>query len=276
MRKVFLVTSVLISAAVYSQTVRQPLSSIYPGIGAYSKNFTDPFSMIVNPASLSNLQSGGAGVYGERRYLLNAFNQYTATGAFTTSSGNFGVQADYFGYNNYNESQLGFGYGRSLGSKVDIGVKFNYYNLRIPAYGNASTFYFEAGAIMHLSEKLHAGFSVYNPAGGVINKTSDEKIAAVYRGGFGYEASDHFFITAEIIKEENKNVGVNAAFQYALVKQLLVRGGINTLNSQPFLGAGLNLGQLRIDFASNWHPQLGVSPAVMLLYQFKKKESTTE
>ena len=37
--------------------------------------------------------------------------------------------------------------------------------------------------------------------GGKLSKETDEKIASVFRGGFGYEASDKFFITAEIIKE---------------------------------------------------------------------------
>jgi hypothetical protein len=253
-----------------AQTVRQPLSSLYPAIGAYSKNIADPFSMIINPAAIANIKTAGAGVYGERRFLLDALNQYTTVGGFKTSSGNFGLQADYFGYTNYNETQLGLAYGRSLGTKVDVGVKFNYYNLRIPAYSSASTFHFEAGVLMHLSEKLHAGFSVFNPIGGELNKETKEKIASVYRGGFGYEASEKFFITAEIIKEENKNVGVNAAFQYALIQQLLVRGGMNTLNEQPFIGVGLKMGQLRLDVATNYHPQLGISPAVMLLYHFSK------
>jgi hypothetical protein len=165
------------------------------------------------------------------------------------------------------------GYARSLGSKIDVGVKFNYYNLRIPGYVTASTFHFEAGMVVHLSDQLHAAFSTFNPVGGVINKTADEKIASVYRGGFGYEVSDRFFITAEIIKEENKDVGVNVAFEYELVKQLLLRGGMSTLTSQPFIGAGLRMGQIRLDMATYWHPQLGVSPALMLLFDLKKKET---
>lgn len=267
---------ILLASVADSQTVRQPLASIYPAIGAYSKNYADPFSMIINPAALANLKQSSAGVYSERRFLLNALNQFTAVIGLPTASGNFGLQADYFGYSKYNETQIGIGYGRSLGKKVDVGVKFNYYNLQVPAYTSSSTFHFEAGVVMHLSEKLHAGFSVFNPVGGVLSKETDEKIASVFRGGFGYEASDKFFITAEILKEENKNVGVNAAFQYAFLKQLSVRAGINSLNEQPFLGVGLKVGQLRIDFASNWHPQLGISPAIMLLFNFKKKESDQE
>lgn len=250
--------------------------SSYPGLGAYSKNAADAFSFLVNPAALANLNATGAGVYSERRFLLNAFSQYTAVAGFQTNSGAFGLQADYFGYTNYNETQLGLGYARSLGSKVDVGAKFNYYNLRIPAYTTASALHFEAGIVMHLSEKLHAGLSVYNPVGGELNKTTGEKIASVYRGGFGYEVSDRFFISAELVKEENKRAGVNAVFQYELVKQLLFRAGINTVNTQPFAGVGLHFGQFRIDVATAYHPQLGVSPAVMILFNGKKKESTTE
>lgn len=259
-----------------AQTVRQPLTSSYPGLGAYSKQVADQYSFIINPAALSNLQQNGAGVYSERRFLLSAFSQYTAVAGFQTHSGTFGLQADYFGYSNYNETQLGLGYARSLGSKIDVGVKFNYYNLRIPGYESASTFHFEAGVLMHLTEKLNAGFSVFNTVGGMLNKTSNEKIASVYRGGIGYEASDKFFISTELIKEENKNIGVNAAFQYTLVKQLLVRAGINTVNTQPFVGVGLKFGQFRVDMAAAYHPQLGLSPAVMLLFDFKQKENKEE
>lgn len=256
-----------------AQTVRQPLISSYTGAGAYSKHVVDVFSAIVNPAAFSNLKSGAVGVYSERRFALTNLNQYTAVAGLPIKSGTFGLQADYFGYSNFNETQLGIGYARSLGTKVDVGVKFNYYNLRVPAYTSASTVHFEAGVMMHLSEKLHAGLSVFNPVGGVLNKTAGEKIASVYRGGLGYEASDKFFISAEVVKEENKNVGVNAVFQYQLIQQLLIRAGMNTVNTQPFIGVGLKFNQFRIDVATAYHPQLGISPAVMLLFNFKKNET---
>lgn len=268
--------SILTILTVRSQTVRQPLLASYPGLGAYSKNAADAFSFTVNPAALANLKQGGAGVYSERRFLLNAFNQYTAVAGLQTNSGAFGLQADYFGFANYTETQLGLGYARSLGSKIDVGAKFNYYSLRIPAYTSASAIHFEAGAVMHVSEKLHAGFSVFNPVGGELNKATNEKIASVFRGGLGYEVSDRFFISAEIIKEENKNTGVNAVFQYEPVKQLLIRAGINTVNSQPFAGVGVRFGSFRVDVATAYHPQLGISPAVMILFDGKRTEKAAK
>jgi hypothetical protein len=51
----------------------------------------------------------------------------------------------------------------SLGSKVDVGVQFNYYNVRIAGYGNAPAINFEIGTIFHLTDKLNTGFHAYNP-----------------------------------------------------------------------------------------------------------------
>ncbi len=93
--------AVCTSMLLHAQTVRQPLVNSYTGLGAYSKQAADVFSFIINPASLANLQYNAAGVYSERRFLLNAFQQYTAVGGFTTKSGNFGLQADYFGFSSY-------------------------------------------------------------------------------------------------------------------------------------------------------------------------------
>jgi hypothetical protein len=79
-----------------------------------------------------------------------------------------------------------------------------------------------------------------------------------------------------LIKEENKNAGVNAVFQYELAKQLLIRAGINTVNTQPFVGVDLKFGTFRIDVATAYHPQLGISPAIMILFNGQKKEVKSE
>jgi hypothetical protein len=276
LKNILRILFVMLSVQSYAQTVRQPLAASYPAMGAYSKKASDIFSTIVNPAALANLKQAGAGVYSERRFLLNAFSQYTAVAGFQTSSGAFAAQADYFGYAGFNETQISLAYARSLGSKMDMGARFHYYNLRIPSYASAVAFLTEIGVLLHLTEKLHAGFSVYNPLGGELNRRRNEKIASVYRTGFGYELSDHFFISAEMIKEENKDAGVNVVFQYQLVNDFFLRAGVNTVSKQPFAGVGLKVGNYRVDIATSFHPQLGISPGLMFLFDLKGKTKNIE
>ena len=61
-----------------TQTIHTPLASYYPSSGAYSKNFRDVFSLSSNIAALSVLNSFSAGIYGERRFMLEETSLCTA------------------------------------------------------------------------------------------------------------------------------------------------------------------------------------------------------
>ena len=150
-----------------SQTLRRPVGSAYAGLGAYSLNHTDVFSFTANQAALAQLTNPSAAIFGERRFLLSELNSYTAAVGITTSSGNFGLKAGYYGFADYNETQIGVAYGRKMGSKVDIGAQFNYNGISISSgYGSSSTVSFELGTILHLTDKIHVGLHVNNPFGG--------------------------------------------------------------------------------------------------------------
>jgi hypothetical protein len=274
MRKLTLILLFLaLPFLLFAQTLRRPVAANYIGIGAYSLSHIDVFSFTANQASLAQLSNLTAGLFAERRFLLGELNHYNAAFALPTTSGNFGLKAGYFGFNDYNETQIGLAYGRKMGKKVDIGAQFNYNGIRVTGYGSASAISFEAGAIMHISEKLHAGLHINNPVGGKFSKTPEqEKLPSVYSFGMGYEASEKFFIGVEMQKEENQPVNVNAGFQYKIIAQLMARAGVNSATSSYYAGIGVLLRTFRLDVTTAWHPQLGFSPGLMLIFNSNKKE----
>ena len=250
-----------------SQSLRQPISAIYVGLGAYSTQHTDVFSFVNNQAALAQIKNTAAGVYGERRFLLAATSLYSAALTVPSKMGNFGVNLKYAGFKNFNEGQIGLAYARSLGSKVDIGVQFNYYNYRVPSYSNANTVNFEMGAIVHLTEQLNAGIHVYNPVGGKFAK-SGEQLTAAYKVGLGYDASEKFFVSAEVVKEVDFPVNVNAGVQYQFMKQFFARAGISSASSAAYGGVGIGWNNFRLDISGSYHPQLGWSPGLLLIMNF--------
>ena len=254
-----------------AQSLRYPISQPYISLSAYSVYQNDPMSFTGNQAALARSKNAGAGVFGERRFLLNETSAYTFAVALPTRLGNFGVQLNYAGFKNFNENKIGLAYARSLGKRVDVGVQFNYYGYRIPAYGNASTVNFEMGTIIHVSDKLHAGLHVYNPVAGKLGKNSREKLASAYKFGLGYDASDKFFISSEVIKEEDKPVNIIAGLQYSFVKQFFLRAGFSSESGGGYFGAGIGWKNLRVDLSSAYHPQLGFSPGILLIMNFKNK-----
>ncbi len=250
------------------QTLRRPIAASYTGLGAYSVNHADVFSFTANQASLAQLKNTAVGVYGERRFLLAELNSYTAAAAVTTSSGNFGLKAMYSGFSDYNETQIGLAYGRKLGKKVDIGAQFNYNGISVAGYGNATAISFELGTILHITDRLHAGVHVNNPVGGKFGKTQEEKLSSVYTAGFGYEASEKFFVSIELQKEEDQPINVNAGMQYKFIPQLLARVGVSSATSSGWIGIGLMLQSFRLDITTSYHQQLGVTPGLLLIYNF--------
>ncbi len=145
--------------------------------------------------------------------------------------------------------------------------------MNIAGYGNASAVSFEIGTILHVAEKLNAGIHINNPVGGKFGKDQQEKLASVYTIGFGYDASDKFFLSAAIEKEEDQPVNVNAGIQYKFIPQVLARLGVSTATSTAWTGVGLSWKLFRMDVTAAYHPQLGISPGLLLLFNFKKNEN---
>jgi hypothetical protein len=272
-KKSLLFFLLFIAARSDSQTLRRPVATGYTGLGAYSINHSDVFSFTANQAALAQLKNISAAVYGERRFLLGELNNYSAVIGMPTSSGNFAVKANYSGFSDYNETQLGIAYGRKLGNKADIGAQFNYYAIRMAGYGNASAISFELGTILHITDRLHAGVHVNNPAGGKFGKDQQEKLSSLYSFGLGYDASKKFLVSVEIEKEESQPVNVNAGIQYKFLPQLLARAGIATATSTGWLGIGLSFKSFRLDVTAGYHPQLGVTPGVLLLFNWNKSKN---
>ena len=271
MRKIFsFLFLFLVSVGSQAQSLRYSVAMPYISLGAYTTKQIDPFSFVGNQAALAKVKTGGLGIYGERRFLLAENSVYGIAAAIPTKKGNFGVQVNYSGVANYKEQKAGLAYAKSLGEKLDIGVQFNYYGFSVPGYINANTVNFEAGAIVHVSDKLNVGAHVYNPVSAKLGKTGNEKLAAAYKFGFGYDVTDNFYIASEILKEQNLPINITSSFQYQFKQQFFVRAGFRSDNNTGFAGVGFLYKNLRIDLASSFHPQLGVSPGLLLIYNFKE------
>lgn len=270
MKKQLLIPLLLFFTFARGQTLRTPVSFLYTGLTAYSSQFPDAFSFSANQASLAGAKVFSAGVYSEQRFLLKALRVHAASFVLPTASGNFGLRVDYAGEAGYNESSLGFAYAKNLGSKMAIGVQFNYVGLKTAGYGAASTFNFDAGAMVHLSPQLNAGIHVYNPLGQRFGKDGTEKLPFVYNAGLGYDVSPQVFIGIEAEKVEGQALGINGGVHYKLAEKLTARAGVRSATATYCFGFGVQLRWFRLDATAAFHPYLGVSPGLLLLYSSKE------
>lgn len=253
-----------------AQIIQTPVSSNYARTEAYSSAYVNAFTFTGNQAALVNSKSFSAGVFGERRFMLKELSSYQFVFALPTTSGHFGLQANYFGSSSYNESKLGLAYARNL-SKIDVGVQFNYFSFKTAGYGTASAINFEGGAILHVNDQFQTGIHIYNPTRVSIGKNGEEKLPVMYSFGMGYDVSDKFFIGTEIEKVENQPININTGLQYSFDEKLFAKTGIASATSWFYIGLGFLLNGIRIDVTASMHPNLGMTPSLLLLYNSPEK-----
>ena len=201
--------------------------------------------------------------------MIEDLNFYDLSFAVPTASGNFGLNVNYFGSASYNQSQLGFAYGRNLGA-ADVGVQFNYYTVRALGYGAASAVNFEGGVILHVTGQFQTGFHIYNPLRAALGKNGEEKLPVIYSFGMGYDPSEKLFIGGAIEKTEDQPVSIQAGIQYAFAEKLFARTGIVTGKSSFYFGLGYIISGLRIDVTASVHQSLGMTPGLLFMYNVPK------
>lgn len=81
--------------------------------GAYSIRFADPFSFTANAAALAFYDRAGAGVFGQKKFLLKELSSLQAAAYSPVSFGALGFCTQYNGDANYNETEFGLAYGKS-------------------------------------------------------------------------------------------------------------------------------------------------------------------
>jgi len=262
----------LIPALLQAQLLHRPFNPVYNGITAYSAYRKDVLAIGNNQATLAELTAVSAGLYSEKRFMQKGLDYYQLAVDIPTGLGHAGIKTVYAGGEGYSETQLGLVYARRLGNLVSLGVQFNYNGVSAAGYGNAAIISAEAGLLMHVTGKLHAGVQVSNPVGGRFGYDKHEKLPSVYKTGLGYDVSEQLFIGVQLVKEEGQPLNVQTGICYQLLHFLTARAGVQSSNGSFYLGVGLIKKSFRIDIVANYHNQLGYTPALVLLFEGRKKE----
>ena len=254
-----------------AQSYRNNLSMPSVSLNAYSTKQSDIFSFVSNQASLARINQSGVGIFTEQRFLLKNNSSNQLAFVLDAKNINLGVQFNYAGFVNFNETSFGFAIGKKMSDKIDVGAQFNFISERAALYKRASAINFEIGALFHLTPLLNIGCHLYNPAGLFISSSKDGRIPAAYKFGAGYDASDEFHLNVEIYKEEDKPTIIQTGFQYQFRKNFFARFGYLSNVQQMYFSAGISYIKMTIGIHCSSHPQLGITPGISFLIKTDSK-----
>jgi hypothetical protein len=232
---------------------------------------TDLWSVYHNQAGLTGIKELQAGMALENRFLVKELSVKSLALAtpIESTGGTFGFSVSHFGFSLYSETKAGIAYAQRLSEKVSAGIQMNYFNTYIgEGNGNRGNVTAEAGVQAEITEGLTLGAHISNPFRAKLANYNNERISTIMRLGLNYIVSDKVIITAEVFKDSNFNPRIRSGIEYHVIEQFYLRAGIGTNPSLNAFGFGLNLKNLKIDFATSMHSALGYTPSFSMNYSF--------
>ncbi|MFT5167886.1 MAG: hypothetical protein ACI8P3_003124, partial [Saprospiraceae bacterium] len=157
--------------------------------------FQDINSIFSNQAGLVNLSHPSFVLFTEQRFALNEIRSIAAGFAYPTKSGVFGLNINYYGFEDYNEQKVGLAYSRKLLENLAIGAQINYINFRIPEYGNKGFLSFEMGLQAQILKEVLLAVHIANPIGQEI--VENDNLPTVFKIGASYNPSKKVIVSLE-------------------------------------------------------------------------------
>jgi hypothetical protein len=245
------------------------------GMGDVATAVSDFWSVYNNQAAMPFYGKTAAGIHYDNRYLLKETSIAALGFTFPVKNGSdvFGASLYHYGGGNYGEMKVGFAYAKSFASVFSFGLQFDYLldYFGEATYGKRSGFTFETGIYGQITKNFSLGFHVYNPARLKMLTYNNiiEYIPTILRLGLTYKFPEKCLIGFDIEKNLDTKMQYHAGIEYIVHQYVILRGGVRFPDFSFSLGFGTQFKSLSIDFASSYHPYLGYSPQLGLVYAIK-------
>lgn len=236
-------------------------------MGGTSVALTDFWSVQNNQAGLGFQENFGMGLYSENHYGISSLNRHHLSLVQPVKSGGLGFNFAYSGSKNFNQKKLGIAYGQRFGKSLSMGVQLDYLHTFIGEnYGQKGNLTFEAGILAKLTKDVTLGAHVFNPIQVKLNESTNQLIPSVFRLGLSWKISEKLLTAIETESDiENKPI-YKAGVEYKLSEKIFARMGVSNNPAIVSFGAGVLLGNFKLDFSSSMHSVLGYSPQFSVSY----------
>jgi len=273
LQQLFLLLALAIPYITWGQTEPPAYGAKAISLGnAYVGVKGDFWSLYHNPAGIGGIQHPTAGLYFEKRYLLEEFNSGGLGFVYPFADRQaVGLQAQSFNVGTYNETKVGLSYGIAIFERLSVGAQVNYKSFSIESFGNANAVYVDVGLNLSITPELTMGVTAAN-----VNRVKleaqnlQEDLSTRLTAGLAYRPTDKVLFVADLQKEVDHELSFRGGIEYAINDILLARMGMSNEPLTWNAGFGLVFDAILLDAAVGFHEQLGYTPYVSLSYAFGK------
>lgn len=269
--KKFLTTIILLAALQSAQAQEFKGNAFGEGMSNAMTSESGFNSIGYNPAGIYSSDLG-FGISYNSRYCMKELSQKSATMAIPVSKGCFSASFDYFGFELFNKSQAGIGYGMKLNKEIKAGVKVNYHNLHIDDTPEKfQTVTGEVGVIYTPVKSLDIGAYVTNITNSQFNETDTNLVTSVCFGlkyRFYNEGSFNIDFEKNSLKE---NIQVRIGVEGKIIKHVSIMGGCAAKPFNASMGIAFDFDQLKVIVTTHSNRYLGWTPIVSIVWNRNRK-----
>jgi len=199
-------------------------------------------------------------------YGLSTLNLLSASGIYKINARNaMSLSIKHLGDSDLNTQLIGFAYARTLSKTWNLSLQVDLLSFQARNFGSRLIPTVEIGSVYDVNKKVHVGFHIFNPFGQAL--TPQEDISAIVRGGVLYDLSKKVSISAEVEKDIVLDFRVKVGIDYRPIKNVHIRTGFTTQESQFSFGLAYGFGKYKIHGVASVHPTLGVSTGGEISYK---------
>ncbi|MCK9411016.1 MAG: hypothetical protein M0Q53_01865 [Prolixibacteraceae bacterium] len=172
----------------------------------------------------------------------------------------------------YNETSVSISMAKKLTRRLSGGICINYFFLNLPETGrNTGSFQVDCGLGYKHSRRLSLGLHLRNCASTVAETYQYHLVfPLVIRGGASCRLSEHLLLASETAIEKYGGVSFRLGFEFKLVENFVLRGGLTTNPFQHSFGFGYLWRFCQLDFALVHHEILGYSPLFSINFNLNR------
>lgn len=253
---------------VYAQLLRGEMGARSQGLGNANSTLQDEWSIFNNVGGIAGIENGTIFFGYDRFFDIEGFDRVATGWIHPIRYGNIGVSVQRFGDDLYSEQILGGAYGNRIGF-VSLGIKVNYFQMRIEDFGTANSVFLDFGGTVEMIQDLTFGAFIGNFTASVLNNAERTPLPVSMKLGISYTPTSDILFNLDLYKELEFDPSIRAGLEYNVSGNFYIRTGFNSNPIKFFFGAGIELKRFCIDYAVATHQFLGVSHQASVSFRYQ-------
>lgn len=253
----------------YAQSFDLDFGARSKGIGNANTTLHDAWAIFNNVAGISGVDKGKVVFRYDRYFNLDGFDKVGVAVIQPIGIGSLGLSALSLRDDLYSEKIISGAFANKIGF-VQLGLRANYYQMRIDEFGTSTAIFIDFGGVVELKPELSFGAYISNLTASKLNNSEQTRLPVVMKIGVSYEPTKDILLVIDLVKDVDYDPIVRIGLEYKIVKDIHLRTGINTDPFKAYFGGGVSIGRFKVDNAVTSHEFLGMSHQLGVGFKYQK------